>query len=446
MYFAPDISLSTALSLYVIGVLEFVIAYFYFNNFFVRKEVRGILPLLIIMGFAAVSTGVNLLRQPVVNTASVLMLDYLLGAILFEGKWKAKLKFGVICTAMSIISEIGASFILPVLAAYLPEYADAFALPFAVALLSKLIFGFVVGLLVLFFPKRYSLAQAPGAIWVLVFPILGASNMHLLLYMNMGGAQSLTLPLFLLGAMMLISTMAPLVIYDVNLKRRQLESELRLLAEREQASEVFYLAQERSLDDMRRQNHDFKNHLINLRELYGRGTPEAEAYYASLVENLEANRDPCPINIGNKVVSNIISRVRGHCGRNGIRFTLSIDCGSLAFLRLIDASAIFDNAFDNALTACMAVTNPEERFISLSIIEHKFYVSIHVTNSMCGPVRERNGRLESTKEEVGRHGYGLENIRISAQKYGGDISYEYTEKEFSLWVRLGKLQDSSERL
>jgi signal transduction histidine kinase len=60
---------------------------------------------------------------------------------------------------------------------------------------------------------------------------------------------------------------------------------------------------------------------------------------------------------------------------------------------------------------------------------------IHLTNPLPGPLRYKNGEIQSTKEESG-HGLGLPLLRRIARKYDGDLTISDSDGVFCLSVML----------
>ena len=444
MYIVPGKTLLDILGLAVVAIMEYSLVLMFYSNFFRLKKKSLALRVVAVLVFAGIMTCVNLLGYAYINTLVAVVLVYSFSCLLFTGPWVPKIKFCIIYLALSIIAEIGSGLVVSQIGEWLPKYKKLLVTIFAMSVISKIVLLIIIANLIHFFPKRYRLSENNGSVWLLVFPVLGIVNMYILLYMEEGQSsfRMIMLLLLVLGAMLPISTLAPLLINDSNIEHNRLMGELRISKEREQANDVFSREQERNLEELRRRTHDFKNQLINFRDLYGPGTPEAEKYYSSLMDSLNAQVNFHAMEIGNKVVSNIIGRVRRQCKQNNIRFDMHLDCNSLSFIELLDASAIFDNAFDNAIYACTEVPQPEKRWIVLSVQERNYFVLIKVENSKQNVVKMRGDKLLTTKSNSAEHGFGVENIRSVAEKYGGDILCEYDDSSFTLSVHLSKQTDN----
>ena len=104
-----------------------------------------------------------------------------------------------------------------------------------------------------------------------------------------------------------------------------------------------------------------------------------------------------------------------------------------------DVSIILNNALNNAIEGAAACESADRKpFVHISSFREKNAYIIEVTNSLKEPVllEEESGLPVTTKEDNGKHGYGLNNIRRVAQKYFGDIAIEQKDETFLLQVMM----------
>lgn len=185
---------------------------------------------------------------------------------------------------------------------------------------------------------------------------------------------------------------------------------------------VFYREQENSMRELRGTIHDFKNQLMNLKQLYDSGDNKAVQCYAGMMEELKARMDPTLINVNNSVISNILYRCKNTCDKKGIRFSLRVEYDDLSFISPMDASSIFDNAIDNAIRACLEVEE-DKRFINIRINRQSWFILFKFENSIRFGANSDISR--STKPHAENHGYGIKNMRRVVEDYGGDLTYDF---------------------
>ncbi len=104
----------------------------------------------------------------------------------------------------------------------------------------------------------------------------------------------------------------------------------------------------------------------------------------------------------------------------------------------IDLSVLIGNLLDNAMEACMEISDEKERFIRIyiDIIKKELYISI--TNSMVGMARKQ-GKLFASRKE-GNHGFGLIRIDGIVEKYNGYINRQTEQGIFATEVMLPLIQ------
>ena len=82
------------------------------------------------------------------------------------------------------------------------------------------------------------------------------------------------------------------------------------------------------------------------------------------------------------------------------------------------------NLLDNAVEAARKVVNPDDRYISVSIIMADNSIIINIENSS-ERMTERN--FKTDKKNVLLHGYGISNVKMISEKYGGVFTIERRE-------------------
>ncbi len=100
-----------------------------------------------------------------------------------------------------------------------------------------------------------------------------------------------------------------------------------------------------------------------------------------------------------------------------------------------DIYTIFPNALDNAIEATRKVEG--EKVVSLHARISNGTVYVTIRNPVAEPLKEKNGVLQTTKQDREHHGYGLRSIRKAAGKYGeNNVSYSVENGMFTLRLYL----------
>lgn len=96
-------------------------------------------------------------------------------------------------------------------------------------------------------------------------------------------------------------------------------------------------------------------------------------------------------------------------------------------------NSLFANLLDNACEA--AARMPEGKgWIHVKIRKANDMVFISLANSMAKEPKRRGERLISDKPADGLHGLGISSAARAAEKYGGELGYQYGNGIFTVEV------------
>lgn len=213
------------------------------------------------------------------------------------------------------------------------------------------------------------------------------------------------------------------------LSRRQLEQSndqlQQMLAQREKQYEI----RRESMDIINIKHHDLKHQLGLLRKVVDRQT----------LQGMEdaVNRYDTIVSTGNEYLDLLLTEKSMLCQAKKIIFTYIADGQKLNFMEPGDVYSLFGNATENAIEYVEKLEDEEKRFIHLSVKAVGGLVTVHVENYFEG--QEWNmaeGLPGTTKENKSYHGFGLRSIRMTAEKYGGEMSVHAADHLFSLDVVL----------
>ena len=193
-----------------------------------------------------------------------------------------------------------------------------------------------------------------------------------------------------------------------------------------------YQLSKESIDLINRKYHDLKHQIMVLR-----AEPDAaqrEAYLDQMeaeIKNYEAQNKT-----GNQVLDTVLTSKSLYCAQHGISLTCVIDGTLLDFVEVMDLSAVFGNALDNAIECVERIPDPEKRLIHLSVSAQKGFVLIRFENYCEENPTFSEGFPLTTKKDRNFHGYGLKSIRYVVRKYGGTVSARMEKRWFVLQILL----------
>lgn len=195
---------------------------------------------------------------------------------------------------------------------------------------------------------------------------------------------------------------------------------------------------------IRSMNHDMKNHMLTLENLYaGNRIEEAQAYSSELKESMSYPALSDEIKTGNPVTDMIIQEMKNEAEKREIRFHSEFFYPSGSDINAFDISVILNNALQNAVENA---GDSEAPCISIISYRQNNAYMLEIKNSFSGQLLwdedtglPRTAKKDSPHQSYGyeqHHGFGISNIRRVARKYAGDIDIVHNAGEFCLCVML----------
>ena len=181
----------------------------------------------------------------------------------------------------------------------------------------------------------------------------------------------------------------------------------------------------------RRKVHDFQRHLQVLQEFAEtQNVDRLNEYLHALLSTPREKLSLC--NCGNEVIDAIINCKAVDAQAEGIDFQFNIRFSPLFTLEPVDICAILSNQIDNAFEACQAIPNPSDRKVAVKVWpQNDNMLFFQVANTVKENPFDVNGKLHTTKNGEGSlHGFGIQNIRDTAAKYGGELSNVFQDGMF----------------
>lgn len=200
-------------------------------------------------------------------------------------------------------------------------------------------------------------------------------------------------------------------------------------------------------------SHDMKNHLLVISSMLEENQiDEAKRYVSLMSEPLE--RLEMAVWTGNSVLDVLLNNARNRARDKNIRFTIQVDAISMDQMEDKDVCCLFANLLDNAMEAAEQTVGAdwaagnhtadqaaETGWIVVKMRKAGEMVFVEISNSTGkrtgGPERpgeRRSKRPLTTKRENGLHGLGLKSAERVVEKYGGTITYEYGDNQFTVSI------------
>lgn len=197
------------------------------------------------------------------------------------------------------------------------------------------------------------------------------------------------------------------------------------------------------LNDIYRENarlyHDMNHHFQMISYLAQKaGNTEILNYVTSISEPIQ--QLPDVIWSGIDLVDAILNHILALADARGIHMDMNVEFPNDCTITTDDICVILFNLLDNALentkTTRKADNAADAPVISVSIRKIEQFLMIKVQNP-CHEVRKKHfGRFFSTKANPLHHGIGLENVRKTAEKYGGNVETMVCDGQFTASILL----------
>jgi len=241
------------------------------------------------------------------------------------------------------------------------------------------------------------------------------------------------LSLFAIAAMIIaLTTINVLALFFLD--RLSIAFEKRLEAALHVQEKEYYFVQvqlmQETVKKVRSIRHDMNLHLSTLKN-FATDNKEATAYINSLLHDIGESEVYSAT--GNVAVDSIINFKLKNAKEEHIKTDLSLLIPANLNIEIADIVTILGNLLDNSLDA---VAKVEDKLIRLDIAFSKSTLYIKIDNTFDGKVKYADGESITTRKSGDEHGYGLENIRKSVEKYNGHLDISHEGNVFSVGALL----------
>ena len=350
---------------------------------------------------------------------------FLLTQIFFLGRWQKKL---FICGAFYTLLYCVDYFSFIILSTLIDKnYLENDVMQVILVLICKTVL-FVVVLGSEHFWKRGREVQIEGPAWILMicFPVLSMVIMLVMLFSFLGRNSSADYLAVSLGIMVMNVVMFEWLKFISEKDRRW--NQIRLLQERNEEKIQLYHEMSLNYEEQKRILHDYHNQIGCMQGLLKRQQyKEAEAYAEKLADSLPDQMQNVDVN--HPILNVVLNQKYRLAKRKDISFLIYANDLSDLWLEEQDAVSLLSNLLDNAIEACGKLESGRKIWVKLVREKRQFVLSIR--NTVSEPVDIQDDAIPTSKEDKGRHGIGLKNVRMILDKYQGMGMMRYEEGCFS---------------
>lgn len=200
-------------------------------------------------------------------------------------------------------------------------------------------------------------------------------------------------------------------IFSISKKDSEIEITKGMIAEKERQ----YKLSKSNIDAINRKCHDLKYQLSALKN--GAASDKQIDEALEVVESFDSE-----IHTGNDALDIIFTEKNQYCKKHDINFVCMIDGEKLNFMDVTDQYVMFGNIIDNAINAVRQIKDHASRTIYVNIRAEKKLLLIQTENPFVGELEFRDGLPRTTTGDEFNHGFGVQSIRLIAEKYKGSVN------------------------
>lgn len=192
----------------------------------------------------------------------------------------------------------------------------------------------------------------------------------------------------------------------------------------------YYEEMERQHFEIRRLKHDLTNHLQAAAVLTG---ADKNDYIEKLLTDSAITQTLQYA--GDSTVNAVLSSKDVIMRKHNIRFHVKVEIPAELPFEKPDLCAVFANALDNAIEACLEQT-AEKREISLAAKVDKGLFVLKIKNTADTGINKTGIFPKTTKKDSINHGLGLKSIQKVVKRYDGQMEINMLEECFELFLYL----------
>ncbi len=241
--------------------------------------------------------------------------------------------------------------------------------------------------------------------------------------------------LFCIFGLVLIN-MAVFSIMEELIRRSEKDKRLALLDAQVAAQRDYILQLTENRAQIRQMSHDFKQHVHMFRSLCEMG--QFDELSDSLAKLTDWQHDVTPVVLtDNPMLDALLSAKRNLAKKNHIQCHWDIQVPPQMSDLTVDICALFGNALDNAIEACMR--SDKERFIHMRVSMYKTNMLTVIENTIGERPQYDGTFLHTLKNDKDSHGLGLISMQATARSLGGELSFEFDENVFRLLFSIPRI-------
>lgn len=221
-------------------------------------------------------------------------------------------------------------------------------------------------------------------------------------------------------------------IFFLYLIQTKIQERERILNTRNDMMEANYQGLQKAYEQNQLLYHDYKNHMLAIRQLVKEYRNEEALEYINTYVELTLKMKQ-KINSGSKILDIIVNSKLGEAREKNIKFSYEIGYIGNIDMEDIDMCALMANLLDNAIEACERIDN-EKVWIRLKVVRKNDMLLIGLSNSINEEEARKKNFFQSKKNHSEKHGWGMKSMEKVLRKYDGNKEYYVRNREFEIFI------------
>lgn len=171
---------------------------------------------------------------------------------------------------------------------------------------------------------------------------------------------------------------------------------------------------------LRALRHDFRNHLYVISERIRRSEYDEAIAYIDKIGGCTEEASSIVV-AENEILATILTVKNMICKNKEIEFDYEITCGAI-HIEDMDLNTVVSNLLDNAIEASEKCEIGQRKIV-FKMKDVKQFLAIECSNTCKMKQEEKKNIFQTTKENKEEHGYGIENIKETVEKYVGKSEF-----------------------
>lgn len=198
----------------------------------------------------------------------------------------------------------------------------------------------------------------------------------------------------------------------------------------DQISHYEYL--EKREKETKKFRHDLRSHMQLLANMVAnKEYQKFEGYLKELDIKIESFANV--VTVHNGIVDAILNQYYAKAMQTGVNFQIIGMIPQHCDIEPYDLCTIVSNVISNAFEATMEA---EEKSVVFECRYNENNIILTIKNSFLDVGQFKNGIIKTRKKEIDYHGYGLENIKDSVEKYNGIMDIDIENNQFKMKILL----------